>query len=521
MYTKINLYDDLKCRANFFANIYTYFIRGGYKCIFIENILNIIIMFMTLALVLFVCFWLDWYKIGECQSDSTCDNFNMYIIRPFLFHNKSSIIFMIIFMVIFAIYWVWTTFVLVVDLFKYIDYKKFFEQNLEIKLDELKVLSWTDIVNKLKNYDNSLTTEGIVGSIMKKNNYLIAMVDANIFGINTLFYTNTFLWLIDVCIFNQIFPRDTNQINFTAIDKHKIKKIVSIIGIIQILLLPFTVVIMLAHYIINFTTDIYTKKTYIGPKEWTLYAKLLFREYNELLHVFNERIKKSYKYAVQYEEKFSAHMMNIVMEKIIFLFGTYLTILVCLTLWDERKVMYITLLDRNLLWYLAMLTSIITIARYAIVDTSSADSSAEEIMHHIIKYTHYHPKKWENNYNSYFVYKEYQSLYKYKIIGVLTEIISLIVIPFYMIIKIPNDIDNIINFMEENTTIDKQIGYVCKQGVMNYIPTIESRELINVDDMYSSECDKQKRSSRSFLSYYSKSLDEKKARIEKEPLLSN
>lgn len=521
MYNRQDFYEKLKEHPKFFINIYTYFIRGGYKCIIVENILNIIVTNVTLFSIIFICFCLNWNTFNQCESNLTCLNINNYIVKPMLFHNTSTIIFMFIFIAIFIIYWICTTYVLLIDIFKYYDYKQFFEINLEIDSDELKVLSWTDVVIKLKNYDNSLTTESIVGSIMRKNNYLIAMVESNVFNINTLYYTNTFIWLIDICIFNQIFPSDSDKINFLNINTNKIQKIVRIIGIIQILLLPFTLTIMITHYVISFTTDIYTKKSYIGPKEWTIYAKLLFREYNELLHIFNERIAKSHKYAVQYEEKFNVHMMNIIMKKIIFLLGTYLTILVCLTLWDERKVMYITLFNRNLLWYVAILTTIITIARYTIVYQSTVDESAEEIMLHIVKHTHYYPNKWKNKCNDYYVFNEFKSLYKYEIFSILTELISVIVIPIYMIIKMPNNINDIIKFIEENTIIDKQIGYVCKHGILNYIPTFESREMetINIEDIGYSEYNKQQRSSKNFISYYEKSLDEKKSRIEKELLL--
>lgn len=522
MHIRLDLYETLKRHPNFFANIYTYFIRGGYRCILVENVLNIIVTLITLISITFVCFYLDWDSISTCESESTCTNFDTYIIKPISFHNKSAIVFMIIFMVIFVVYWIWTTLVLISDILKYLNYKDIFEKNLEIAQDELKVLSWPDVINKLKEYDSSLTVEGIIGSIMRKDNYLIAMISTNIFSINTIFYTNTFLWLINVCILNQIFPLNTTEIDFANIDTNKIKKIVRNIGLIQIVLLPFTLIIMLTHYIISFTTDIYTKKSYIGPKEWTLYAKLSFREYNELSHIFNERLIKSHKYAIQYEEKFNAHMMNIITEKVIFLLGTYLTILVCMTLWDERKVMYITLFNRNLLWYIAILTSAITVARFTIVYPSTVEESAEEIMKHMAKHTHYYPEKWKNKCNTYNVFNEFKALYKYKIISMFIELLSIVTIPIYMIIKIPDDINLIVEFIKENTIIDQQIGYICKHGVLSYVPTLESRELdvIENDDIYLSD-NKQQRSSKSFLSYYEKSLDERSLRIEKKPLLVN
>ena len=59
----------------------------------------------------------------------------------------------------------------------------------------------------------------------------------------------------------------------------------------NIFIIPFALSMLLINYIVNITTDIYTKKTVVA-KEWTTYAKLLFREYDELPHIFYERINK-------------------------------------------------------------------------------------------------------------------------------------------------------------------------------------------------------------------------------------
>jgi autophagy-related protein 9 len=522
-YEEITDYDEMKKNASFFSDIYIYFIRGGYWCIFVENILNIIITISTLLFLIFVSFFLDWDSIGECESEATCKNIKDYIITPTTFHSSTTSGFMILFLIIFFIYWVSISAGLVIDMFKFFKYKNYFKNKLGVDTDELKVLAWSDVVKKIMDNDKLLTPEIIIGSIMKKDNYLIAMVSSNIFRINSIFYTNTFLWLINVCILNQIFPKNTTIMILTCIDYERIKRTLKVIGVIQIILLPFTFTIMLVHYIINFTTDIYTQKTYIGPKEWTLYGKFLFREYNELPHIFNDRLIKSYKYAVQYEQKFNVHMMNIIMEKIIFLLGTHLTFLVIMTLYDERLVMYINLFNRNLLWYIAILTSAISVFRLMTVSPSTVDESSEEIMHKMIKHTHYFPDRWKGKCHQYGVYSEVMSMYKYKIIAILLELLSVIVIPFYMIFKISESTETIAKFIEKNTVYNNTIGYICKHSVISHF-TISTNSAISGEsvemDTFSIpvnssiigsgdettlllEDNKRERSTRNFISYYS------------------
>jgi autophagy-related protein 9 len=363
-------YVTLSSDQLFFSNVYNYYARGGYWCIFVENILNIVLTAFTLVFVTFVCFFLNWDAIGKCESEETCKDMASYIISPTNFHPTGVNVCMFLFIIMFFIYWLWISATMIRDIFIFVKYKRFFSDTLGIAIDELKVLEWSDVAKKIIDNDTTLTAEIIVGSIMKKDNYLISIVGSNVFRIKSYYYTHSFLWLINIGLLNQIFLYGSTSKRYIA-DYGRIKRVMKILGILQIIFLPFTLSILLIHYIVSFTTDIYTKKSYIGPKEWTIYAKLLFREYNELPHIFNDRIEKSYKHAGKYEQKFNSHMMNIVMDKIIFILGTYLTLLVIMTLYDERIVMYMRLFNRNLLWYVAIITSLISLAKLMMVYPST------------------------------------------------------------------------------------------------------------------------------------------------------
>jgi len=481
----------------FFSGVYQYFTRGGYWCIFVENMLTVIITALTLIFVSFSCFFINWRLLGECKSETSCNSLSYYIVTPSQFHSSATIYFMYIFIIIFLIYWLWLAITMINELFRFMKYRGYFKQ-IGIRTDELKVLSWNDVVIQMTKLDSTLTADTIVRSINNKDNYLIAIVSSNLFKINPAFYTRGFLWLINVGILNRIF--DGVKRETLIIDTNKIKKSLKISAAFLLLLSPFILILVIINYVIVLTTDIYTKKSYIGPKEWTLYAKLVFREYNELYHIFNERISKSYKYAVQYEQKFNAHMTNILMEKLIFVCGTYLTLLVIMTVYDETLLIYIKLFNRNLLWYVAILTSIISIARLIMVYPSSVDESSEEIMIKMSKYTHYYPAKWRNKCHKADVLYDFRMLYKYKLISVGLEIASVVIIPFYMLFKLENDIDVVVDFIKQNTVYNEDVGHICKLGITN----MDEIERAPFESDYSSfiEDEKIERSIKNFKSYY-------------------
>ena len=492
-------YEKLLGNPTFFSDLYNYYIKGGFWCIFVENLLNIILTGFILFFVTFVLFFINWALISKCESEATCSDISTYIISPSKFYSINMNNFMIFFIVMFIIYWVFMSFVMLKDIFKNIKYRSFFVHSLRTTDDEIKVSSWNDILKKLIEHDNNLSTEYIIGSIMRRDNYIISIIGSNIFNINPIYYTHSFLLVLNICILNQIFL-------YGVYDKTRIKYTMIIIGIISICILPFTIIIVIIHYLVSFITDVYAKKSYIGPKEWILYAKLLFRDYNELPHIFNDRITKSYKYASQYEQKFNSHMINIIMDKLIFFLGICLTLLVLLTLYDERIVMYVSMFGRNLLWYIAIITSMISLARFVMVYPSEIEETSEEIMNNIIKYTHYpfHTNKTTNQYE---ILNEFRKLYKYKIIGILIEICAVFVIPFYIIIK-SSDIESVLKFIENNTVRHKKLGFICRMSVIddNNIDIVDEHEDTNSTTLLIGDT-KMDMSTNNFNSYYYSIID--------------
>lgn len=500
----MSIYPKLRENPDFFSNVYTYFARGGYLCIVIENVLHMLLLAFTLIFVTFSCFFLNWSKIGKCDSETTCDSISHYIINPISFHTVSVSTCMIIFIIMFLIYWSWISTQLIKEILKFSSYKSYFNYCLKIKDKLLKILSWNDIINSMIEYDNELTPDIIVGSIMRKENYLIALISLGLLKKKPIYYTNTYLLLVNVGYLNRIFVEDP-----LTIDCDKLKKSSKIIAALTLLLTPFTLVIFVVHYLVSFTTEIYTKKSNFGPKEWTIYAKYMFREYNELPHIFNDRIIKSYKYAIQYEQKFNAHLTNIIMEKIIYIAGAYLTLLLLMTLYDDRILMYISLFGRNLIWYVAILTSCISLARMMSVYPSLIDESSDEIMQKIYLYTHYDTNKYVRTGSFKTVqikqFSIFKKLYIYKIYNGLIEIITILLLPYYIYFKFSDDIDTIHTFVSRSTVNHPKIGYVCKYSLINNqdssnISSKEEDMLLNQNDQFN--YDKEKRSYDNFIKYY-------------------
>lgn len=462
MYT-YKTYQTVRSNPNFFENVYNYYIRGGYNCIVVQNIMTI---FTTAFLMLFstiILFCIKWKEMMSCDSEDTCLSVSDYYMSQDEMSTPLKVC-MKFYFSIFAIYWIWCTFTYIIQIFTFIPYKNYYEKGLGIAKDDLVGIEWNDVINSMIKYDIELNHTIIVSSIMRKDNYLIALFNKNIIGVTSFFYTNYFEWILNICILNHIFT-DRHRLNIATIrDRPMIVRRFRILGILMLVFSPFILAILLVYCIVKFTADFYTKKNYFGPKEWNMYAKWKFREYNELQHIFDKRVDRSYKYAVRYEEKFNSHMINVITNQLVFVAGTLLSVLIVITLFDERISLYVKLMERNLLWYVAILTSMIAICKVFFVTPDSKSKTHNEIMKDISRYTHYYPKKWKGSVHTRKTYDSFRKLYTYKVMALVKELLGVILVPVIMIFYMPKNMNIVLQYIEDITIYHSKLGHICKYG---------------------------------------------------------
>ena len=87
-------------------------------------------------------------------------------------------------------------------------------------------------------------------------------------------------------------------------------------------------------------------------RKWSTYALWKFREFNELPHIFEERINKSYIPANKYIASFHNPYISIFARFITYISGAFVAVLLVVSLLSEGALLYMHIADRNLLWYL-------------------------------------------------------------------------------------------------------------------------------------------------------------------------
>ena len=452
----VDSYNELKKSLYFYNNVYNIYIKGGYRCLVYNNVLCILMTAFLHMFMIWVIFLLDWSKIFTCTDEDMCINSSYYLIQDI---SGIKLTLLTIFTIILIFHWIWLLIFSIKEILISDKYYKYFNDYLELDANNLHIYTWTEVVKTMVERDESLTPHIIVSEIMRKENYWIALVSNNIFEIRKTFYSNYLEWMINLCFLKFILKGKSLDRTFLR-DIRGIKMFMKVIGIITLLLSPFIFCIMFVNCIIKCITDFYTKKMYFGPKDWSNYAKIIFREYNELDHIFDRRMDLSYKYASKYENRFASNSVQIIINFLIGILGAFLSISLLVAFYDERVLLYMDVFGRNLLWYVTIFTTLIALGRITLKENDYVEKSHDQLMKDIAEYTYYYPDDWHNR--SHETLKKFYELYNYRVMTLFRDLLGIFVVPVLMIFVFPHKVHIMTNFIVQTTVEHDHIGDMCK-----------------------------------------------------------
>jgi len=245
----------------------------------------------------------------------------------------------------------------------------------------------------------------------------------------------------------------------------------------------------------------------LSARAYTPLAEWKFREFNELDHLFRERLNMSYPFATRYIEQFPKVKTEQVARTVAFVAGAVVTVLAIVTLIDPELFLSFEITpDRTVLFYLGIFGTVWAAARGAMSDDNSV-FDPEYALRNVIEYTHYQPDHWQGRLHSFDVKKDFSELYKIKIVIFLEEILSILFTPLILFTSLPRSSDQIIDFFREFTIHVDGLGYVCSFAVFDFKkgvgdPKQPSAGVDVRDDYYSTKHGKMAASYYGFLDNY-------------------
>ncbi|KAJ0966621.1 hypothetical protein J5N97_023538 [Dioscorea zingiberensis] len=487
----------------FFERLYSYYREKGFWCIITKWIFEILAVIFVTCFIGFCFLVINWNYLrnAKCGIDAfesgsrTCDlakeAINHHPLVPFTV-SKGIIVGSMALLTFHGV----LNFLRFIVQFQYmVKIRKFYYNSLKVTDREIQTTPWQVILEKVVRLQQSqqlcvvkdLSAHDMVMRIMRKENYLIGMLNKGVLAFpipwwvpgagpavnsksngrqNRLILTKAFEWALNWCIFESMFDSKFYIRREFLANPSLLRKRLKVVGVVSFILSPLLVIFMLVYLFLIHAEQFYHHPSTASSRRWSNLSKWIFREFNEVDHLFKHRINNSVLHASNYLKQFPSPLVTIIAKFISFVSGGFAAILIIIAFLDE-SLLEGHIFGRNLFWYAAVFGTVTAISRAAVSDELQV-LDPEGAMSLVVQHTHYMPKRWRGKENSEVVRKEFENLFQYTGMLLLEEMASIFVTPYLLIFVVPKHVDGILRFISDFTVDIEGVGHVCSLSVFDF-----------------------------------------------------
>ncbi|OVA02137.1 Autophagy-related protein 9 [Macleaya cordata] len=487
----------------FFERLYNYYCEKGLWCIIIKWIVELLSLGFTICFSGVFLLFVDWNGLrnAKCGIDAVesgikpCDlakeAFHQHPLTPFTL-TKGVIVG---YLGIFSIYWIFCFLRFFAQLKDTLEIRRFYYNSLNVTDREVQTMPWASILEKVVQIQRSqqlcvvkdLSAHDVIMRIMRKENYLIGMLNKGVLAFpisqwvpgtgpavnsgrhgrkNCLILTKTLEWTLNWCILQSMFDRNFYLQRDFISNPSSLRKRLMAVGLAMLLLSPFLVIFMLVYLFLRHAEQFYNHPSTASSRRWSNLSRWMFREFNEVDHLFKHRINSSIIHAADYLKQFPSPIITIIAKFVSFVSGGFAAILIIIAFLEE-SLLEGHIYGRNLFWYAAVFGTVTAISRAAITDELQV-LDPEGAMSLVVQHTHYMPKRWRGKENLDVVRTEFETLFQYTGMMLLEEMASIFLTPYLLLFVVPQRVDDILQFISDFTVDVEGVGHVCSLSVFNF-----------------------------------------------------
>jgi len=433
----------------FLEQLYTYYEAGGWHALLLRQSFDSLNWLLQVVFAYFVLFVFHWFDVLQCVED--CGDLASYMSFKINIFSFGYIIVCGFFLI--------RLFYRNIMVLRKMGRIHTFCKNLGFDTSiSIANLRWDEFTDKL---NIPLTSREIASRLMQYDNFMIALLNNH--------HIPTRIWGIPVfnsmseivfkhCVFNVE--------SFTWHTTGKLVNRFRKIGILYLVLLPVILPLMLFYYISKNIDCFYIQRNILGPRTYHRETIWFLREYNELPHFLKRRLQSSEAKANEYFDKFQDKTMDRVGNTLRIVSGLVLFFLVAISILDDSLLLEFTILNKSLLWHLAVWSSLSAFARSLLI-TSNDIPNLNQILLDWSEYSHYLPDDWYEEPSSTTIRDSFSRFFPYRIVKLWYDVLGCILLPYFLIIKWPQKSDTIINFIQENSEYVENFGHVCRMAAFD------------------------------------------------------
>ncbi|KAI1735167.1 autophagy protein Apg9 [Xylaria scruposa] len=488
----------------FIRDVYDYYLGAGLWCIVLDRILHLLKVFFLASLLTLLSQCIDYSRIRQSKSLSQ-------ILIPQCTKHMWGLWNLSLW--ICSFYFVWKSIQWILDMPRLMHIRDFYIYLLEIPEEDMQTVSWQDVVSKITSLRDQnvktatnitpsqrrflskqlgthiasqskerLDAHDIANRLMRRENYIIALFNKDILNLtapipflkNRQLFSKSLEWTVQFGVLDLIF-NESGQVHQRVLKsdhRGQLSRQMQTRFIFAALMNSIFVLFVTGGLVIDFIFTYYnefkTNTSSIGARQYTPLARWKFREFNELPHLFEERLNMSYPYAKHYIDQFPKKKTESAARTVQFIAGALIAVIAIVGFSDpEMFVDFEIFPGMNAFAFVAILTTIWAVARGMISEENDV-FDPEYAMKSVIEYTHYEPDQWKGRLHSFDVKTEFSELYKPRIAIFLEELLGIMVTPLILLFALPKCSDQIVDFFREFTIHVDGLGYVCSFAVFDF-----------------------------------------------------
>jgi autophagy-related protein 9 len=480
----------------FLQEAYQYFTGHGMSSILLAKFLTQATELFAFCFAMFLTTCIDYSKIPT--SKKTPDVLIPQCIDKSSWIKKTAIF-------LFVIYWGMMFVRNLGDISRLRRMRDFYTHILEISEDDMQTVSWLRVVDGLVKVQNAnvatanngprakryldynqpqqrITAETVANRLMRQDNYYVALFNKEIFDFtlpvpylgSRLFYSKSLEWCIDFCLTNFVFDEQGAPRPFALDVKNRkvlvegLRRRLRFAALVSVLFAPWNMLRFSIVYFFRYYTEFTRNPARVSLRAFTPFAEWKIREFNELEHLFQRRIRQAYPFAVEYLKQFPKDKTDQLCRFVAFVSGAFAGVLALATLFDSELFLGFEITEgRTTVFWVSVMVGIFSVAHGALPDETETH---DPVLHlkEVLMYIHYMPAHWKDRLHSNEVRAEFSSLYQNKVLIFLEEIISLVLTPIILYRNSNERCERIVDFFRESTVHVEGVGNQCNFAVFNF-----------------------------------------------------
>lgn len=505
------------------SSLYQYFEGKGFWCIVFSRVLNVLTLAFTVFFSGFLLLYVDWRALGgECAEaslrsqgkehsghDNETQKDMCNILRDAVFsdplRHRSFMTNAVVcsYLLLFSVYLGLSLLKLITDIPNLQKTRIFCNKKLGVSDDEMQTISWPEIVARVVHIQNTgvdicivkhLNEHDIVARILRKENYVLGMLNRDVLGLsfggasngarnsnsiaskitskipfinpNHVWFTKTVEWNIVNAITSNMFDDDFG-VKHSFYDATALKNRFRFLAVVNLILSPFVAIFITVYFFLTHVERFYHDPGSAGLRQWSTYSKWKLREFNELEHFLEERIKAAHRPATRYIAQFGSPLVSLLAKFVSYLVGAFVAFALACTLLLDDRLLHAEIFGRDLLWHTAVMGAVLAASRGLITEENKA-FEPNLWMACMVQHTHYLPKRWRSVAHKKTTATEFSQMFKFKSAIFLEELLSVFLAPFLLWGPLSDSAPDIIQFVRQFSENKPGIGCVCSLSTFDF-----------------------------------------------------